>query len=162
MLRLLVPSGVRVEQRLESTGFVAADATQLHQVVANLGTNAGLSMQAAGGVVDIALQDAWCDHAFADEHRPLRPGPCVRLVVRDTGAGMSRETLARLFEPFFTTRGSGEGTGMGLAVVHGIVQNHGGAITVESEPGKGSTFCVYLPALPAPQRGEDALAGEPG
>ncbi len=162
MLRLLVPSGVRVEPRLESTGFVAADATQLHQVVANLGTNAGLSMRAAGGVVEIALEDAWCDRAFADEHRPLPPGPCVRLVVRDTGAGMSRETLARLFEPFFTTRGSGEGTGMGLAVVHGIVQNHGGAITVESEPGKGSTFCVYLPALPAPQRGEGALAGEPG
>jgi hypothetical protein len=78
----------------------------------------------------------------------------VRLSVRDTGAGMSPETLARLFEPFFTTRGPGEGTGMGLAVVHGIVQNHGGATTVESAPGKGSTFCVYLPALPAPPRGE--------
>jgi PAS domain S-box-containing protein len=161
MLRLLVPAGVTVEERLESTGFVAADATQLHQVVANLGMNAGLSMQAAGGVVEIALEDARCDHAFADEHRPLRPGPCVRLSVRDTGAGMSPETLARLFEPFFTTRGPGEGTGMGLAVVHGIVQNHGGATTVESAPGKGSTFCVYLPALPAPPRGEDALAPEP-
>jgi PAS domain S-box-containing protein len=148
MLRVLVPPGVLVRERLESTALVAADATQLEQLVMNLGTNAGLAMKETGGSVEIALEDACVDAGFAERHPPLRSGQCLLLTVRDQGCGMSRETLARIFEPFFTTRPARDGTGMGLAVVHGIVHNHGGAITVSSEPGHGSTFCVYLPGVP--------------
>jgi PAS domain S-box-containing protein len=150
MLRHAVPKGVEVRPRLASTVLVAADATQLHQVVLNLGTNAGFAMQERGGTIEIELEDAQVDEAFAESHHPLRAGPCLRLVVRDHGYGMTAETLSRAFEPFFTTRAPRDGTGMGLAVVHGIVHNHGGAITVESEIGRGSTFTVYLPALPQP------------
>ena len=158
MLRLLVPPGVTVCERLHSTALVAADATQLQQVVLNLGTNAGLAMPAQGGSIEIALEDVTIDAAFADAHRPLRAGACVRLAVRDDGYGMRAETLARIFEPFFTTRSSRGGTGMGLAVVHGIVHSHGGAITVETQLGQGSTFNVYLPALPR-SADADALPG---
>ncbi|MFN8093156.1 MAG: PAS domain S-box protein [Vicinamibacteria bacterium] len=147
MLRHLAPHGVEVRTRLESRGRVAADATQLQQVVLNLGSNAGRAMSETGGTIEVELADATVDPAFAESHPPLRAGRCVRLSVRDTGHGMGAETLARIFEPFYTTRAAKDGTGMGLAVVHGIVHNHGGAITVESEPGRGSTFSVYLPAL---------------
>jgi PAS domain S-box-containing protein len=148
MLRHLVPRGVDVRVRLDSTVSVAADPTQIHQVVLNLGTNAGLAMNGTGGVVEVVLEDAEVDGPFAEGHPPLRAGACLRLVVQDRGCGMTRETLAHIFEPFFTTRAPRDGTGMGLAVVHGIVLSHGGAITVESHLGRGSTFCVYLPALP--------------
>jgi PAS domain S-box-containing protein len=156
MLRHLVPRGVEVHARFESTAHVAADSTQLHQVVLNLGTNAGLAMAATGGVVEVALEDAHVDEAFAESHQPLRPGACLRLVVRDQGCGMTQETQSHIFEPFFTTRAPRDGTGMGLAVVHGIVHKHGGAITVESQVGLGSTFSVYLPALARPARGDGA------
>ena len=148
MLRHLAPHGVAVRTRLESRGRVAADVTQLQQVVLNLGSNAGRAMSETGGTIEVELADATVDPAFAESHPPLRAGRCVRLSVRDAGHGMGAETLARIFEPFYTTRAAKDGTGMGLAVVHGIVHNHGGAITVESEPGRGSTFSVYLPALP--------------
>ena len=162
MLRRLVPRGVDVRARLDSTVRVAADPTQLHQVVLNLGTNAGLAMAATGGVVEVALEDARVDESFAESHEPLRPGPCLRLVVRDRGCGMTAETMSHIFEPFFTTRAPRDGTGMGLAVVHGIVHDHGGTITVESEVGRGSTFSVYLPALEPPENGDPAARGNGG
>ena len=158
MLRHLVPRGVEVRARLDSTVRVAADPTQLHQVVLNLGTNAGFAMAATGGVVEVAVEDARADETFAESHPPLRAGACLRLVVRDRGCGMTAETMSHIFEPFFTTRAPRDGTGMGLAVVHGIVHNHGGAITVETEVGRGSTFSVYLPALASPDEDEAARA----
>jgi PAS domain S-box-containing protein len=148
MLRVIAPERVQIRERLDSTALVAGDATQLQQVVLNLGTNAGLAAREEGGTIEVALEDVTVDAAFAEANRPLRAGHCVRLVVRDDGYGMRPATVARAFEPFFTTRGAQGGSGMGLAVVHGIVHNHGGAITVESELGRGSTFTVYLPALP--------------
>ena len=90
------------------------------------------------------------DAAFAKANPPIHPGRFLRLTVRDGGTGMAPDVLERAFEPFFTTRPQGEGTGMGLAVVHGIVHRHGGIITAESEPGQGSTFSVYLPVVAAP------------
>jgi two-component system cell cycle sensor histidine kinase/response regulator CckA len=162
MLRRLVPRGVEVRARLDSTVRVAADPTQLHQVVLNLGTNAGLAMAATGGVVEVAAEDARVDESFAESHEPLPPGPCLRLVVRDRGCGMTAETMSHIFEPFFSTRAPRDGTGMGLAVVHGIVHGHGGTITVESEVGLGSTFSVYLPALEPTERGDAPRAGGNG
>jgi CheY-like chemotaxis protein len=114
-------------------------------------------MRDHGGVLDVTLEDVELDATFAARHAEVVPGRFQRLVVRDTGCGMSREVLARIFEPFYTTRENGEGTGMGLAVVHGIVKRCRGAITVESEPGRGTTFEILLPvaariapAAPAP------------
>jgi CheY-like chemotaxis protein len=126
---------------------VVGDPTQLHQVLLNLCTNAAYAMP-QGGVLEVRL-------AMADIPGPvatpatLPPGRYVRLTVRDTGHGMDSATLQRIFEPFFTTKPAGEGTGLGLSVVHGIVAAHGGDIAVESQPGVGTRFTVYLPASAA-------------
>ena len=139
--------------------FVAGDATQLHQVVLNLMTNASQAMEeAGGGRLTVAVEP--CD--FAPDGDPLTarlpPGPGVRLVVEDTGPGMPDEVKARLFEPFFTTKPPGVGTGLGLSVVHGIVQTHEGAIAVTSEVGVGTRFDVVFPAVPAPPAPAAAIA----
>jgi CheY-like chemotaxis protein len=129
---------------------VLADAGQMHQVVMNLCTNAVQALEPAGGQLTVALDTVEVDANFALARAPLKPGPHVRLTVADTGVGMDAVTLERIFEPFFTTKPPGRGTGLGLAVVHGIVQSHEGAVTVESQAGVGTTFHVYLPATAAP------------
>lgn len=127
---------------------VVADDAQLDQVLLNLLLNAGQAMPSSGLLtlrtlaVDVSATDA--------SIHGTEPGRYVRIVVQDTGAGMTADTMAHIFEPFFTTKERGRGTGLGLASVYGIVTNHGGFITVESEVGKGSTFCVNLPAVQAP------------
>ena len=147
-LRASLPATIAIHLHLaETAGPVLADATQIHQVVMNLCTNAGYAMREMGGTLDIALDGVEIDPAVAATHPDLTPGPYVRLTVHDTGPGMSPEVLARLFEPYFTTKALGAGSGMGLAVVHGIVASHGGAVTVRSAPGQGATFTVYLPRL---------------
>lgn len=124
---------------------VLADASQIHQVFMNLCTNAKHAMQENGGLLTVTLQNMEVDEELARLHPSLLSVNYVRLTVRDSGHGMDHITRERLFEPFYTTKNPGEGTGMGLAVVHGIVVAHGGEITVFSEPGKGSEFNVYLP-----------------
>jgi len=150
-----LPASIRVKARLGAgEDWVLADPTQLHQLVVNLCTNAGHAMREQGGDLQLTLQAV----RFGGDIAPppgLRPGDYLHLEVRDTGHGMPPEVLGRIFEPFFTTKRPGEGTGLGLSVVHGIVKNHGGAITVESEPGKGSRFHVYLPAGERPQAGSE-------
>ncbi len=127
--------------------IVRADPTQLHQVLMNLGTNAMHAMRRSGGILEYGLHLVTVDGRTKGPLASLRRGPYVDLTVKDTGTGMDRATLERIFEPFFTTKKSGEGTGMGLAVVHGIITSLHGAITVESEPGKGTTFHVVLPLM---------------
>ena len=124
---------------------VLADASQMHQVVMNLGTNAAHAMAERGGVLQIELDSVTIGRTLATPAAGLQPGRYVHMAVRDTGTGMTPEVRSRVFEPFFTTKGTA-GTGLGLSVVHGIVADHGGAITVDSESGKGSTFHVYLPS----------------
>jgi PAS domain S-box-containing protein len=146
LLRATLPATIEIRQVIgRDVGTVMADPTQLHQVLMNLCTNAEHAMRESGGQLEVRLEALEVDQALASDHPELEPGPYVRLSVQDTGHGISPEILERIFEPFFTTKGVGEGTGMGLAVVHGIVTSHGGAITVESTPGKGTTFVVYLP-----------------
>jgi PAS domain S-box-containing protein len=154
LMRAALPSTIEIRRKLVANAAVMADPTQIHQVVVNLCTNAGLAMR-DGGVLELGLDDVDLDASFAEVHAGVEPGRFVHLSVRDTGCGMSPEMLAHIFEPFYTTRAKGEGTGMGLAVVHGIVRNHGGLIAVDSEPGSGSTFHIYLPAISAPAA-EDA------
>ncbi|MEI6514602.1 MAG: ATP-binding protein, partial [bacterium] len=127
--------------------IVKADPTQMHQVIMNLCTNAIHAMQEKGGKLEIGIRQATVDSRTRGALARLRYGAYVEVYVRDTGHGMDRLVLDRIFEPFFTTKRSGEGTGMGLAVVHGIITAMQGAITVESEIGKGTTFHVFLPLL---------------
>jgi len=127
---------------------VIGDATQLHQVVMNLCTNAIHAMK-AGGRLCVAVSALDIDAGRAPSQSTLSPGRHVRLSVEDSGCGMDEATRARIFEPFFTTRKSGRGTGLGLALVHDIVTDLGGAIEVESAPGAGSTFSIYLPMADA-------------
>jgi len=125
---------------------VLADATQIHQVVMNLGTNAWHAMEARPGRLTIGLRAVHVDAAQCGRHPDLRPGLYACLSVADQGIGIGAAVRERIFDPFFTTKEPGKGTGLGLAAVHGIVKAHAGAIVVESEPGRGSTFSVYLPA----------------
>ncbi len=144
-LRASLPSTVAIQQNIESgTGTVLADPTQLHQVIMNLCTNAGHAMREQGGVLEVNLTEVDLDGESVAQFPDLDPGAYLRLTVRDTGHGIDHDIIGRIFDPFFTTKERGEGTGMGLSVVHGIVHDHGGAITVESEPGEGNTFQVFL------------------
>ena len=146
LLRASLPSTIDFRQFVDAApGVILADPTQLHQVLLNLCTNAEHAMRPRGGVLDLHLRVVNLDADFAAAHPPLRSGPHAKLTIRDTGHGMPHDVLARIFEPFFTTKPLGEGTGLGLAVVHGIVTGHGGAITVESAPGRGTRFDLYFP-----------------
>jgi len=132
--------------------FVQGDSGMIEQVVMNLAVNARDAMP-QGGRLTIGIEAVDIDVSFTNTHPQAREGPFVRLRVRDTGIGMNTETLAHIFEPFFTTKDIGQGTGLGLATVYGIVKQHEGWVEVGSEPGKGSTFDVYLPA-------SDAMPGQ--
>lgn len=147
LLRATIPSTIEIVTTFEKNlPLVLADATSLHQVIVNLGTNASHAMKGRAGRLAISLASEEVDAAFAIAHHDLRVGRYVKLTVSDTGVGMNACTLARIFEPFFTTKAPGEGTGLGLAVVHGIVEAHGGAIYVSSELGVGTRFELYFPA----------------
>ncbi len=130
-------------------GPIKADPGQLEQVVMNLAINARDAMP-RGGRLTIETANVDLGDAFSHLHPGFRPGPFVRLIVRDTGIGMDEETRARLFEPFFTTKGEGKGTGLGLSIAQTIVTQHGGYIAVDSQPGRGATFTIYLPRTEEP------------
>ncbi len=161
LLRVSLPTTIEMQQHMaQDVGAVLADPTQMHQVLMNLCTNAAHAMRDTNGVLHIGLDTVEIDAAAAAALPPLHPGPHVRLTVRDTGHGMAPEVIERIFDPFFTTKGVGEGTGMGLSVVHGILVHHGGAITVESTPGQGTTFAIYLPRIEATVENEDGTEEE--
>jgi PAS domain S-box-containing protein len=146
LARASFPPNVEIRQSLDKgCRLVMGDVTEIHQLLMNLCTNAVHAMRGKGGVLEVGLGMFEADTAFVAGRPHLHEGTYVRLSVSDTGHGMDRATLDRIFEPFFTTTGDGGGTGLGLAVVYGIVSSYGGGITVESEVGKGTTFCVYLP-----------------
>ncbi|HSV92800.1 MAG TPA: ATP-binding protein, partial [Desulfobacterales bacterium] len=163
LMRASLPSTITIVQRLDSRSAVMADPTQIHQVLINLCTNAAHAISGRAGELFVALDDVEPDDAFLARHPELAPGPCQRLTVRDSGCGIEPDIRERIFEPFFTTKARGDGTGMGLSVVLGIVRSHKGAITVDSAPGKGSTFQVYLPVVRRvkPEVPFDAVAGLP-
>jgi signal transduction histidine kinase len=148
LLRASLPATIELRQAIDpAAGDVLADPTQLHQVVMNLCTNAYQAMGSSGGVLEISLGPIEVTADFARQHQNLHEGPCVELKIRDSGAGIEPAAVEHIFEPFFTTNGVGEGTGLGLSVVHGIVTSHDGAIAVDSQSGQGTVFTVYLPRL---------------
>jgi PAS domain S-box-containing protein len=150
MLSRLIGEDIALTTQLDQTaGCVRADPAQLEQMIVNLAVNARDAMP-LGGRLTLETSYIRLDEGFARQHVGLRPGPHVRLTVRDTGVGMDGLIKAHLFEPFFTTKGPGKGTGLGLATVYGIVTQSGGAIRVESEPGQGATFTIELPRVDAP------------
>jgi PAS domain S-box-containing protein len=160
LLRATLPATIQIDTRVDpGTPHVLADATQIHQVLVNLATNAAQAMGARGGTLEMAAAPVQVDTSLVRLHPTLGAGRHARITVTDTGEGMTPEVLARAFEPFFTTRPPGEGTGLGLAVVHGIVLDHGGAIGVQSAPGRGTTVQVYIPEANADPV---AVVEEPG
>jgi len=145
-LRATIPATVEIRSRIdEKSGAILANSVELHQIIMNLCTNAVHAIGDNGGVLEIEVQDADIDHAEKYGFLDLEVGSYVRISVNDTGYGMHPDVIKRIFDPYFTTKEKGVGTGLGLAVVHGIVKKSGGAIKVESEPGKGTTFHIYLP-----------------
>jgi len=153
LLRASLPSTIEIRPEFDpATPTVLSDEIQIHQVLMNLATNSAHAM-ASGGVLRVTLQPFEATAEFAASHPGTRAGPHARLTVSDSGAGMAPEILERVLEPFFTTKAPGEGTGLGLSVIHGIVKRHGGAMEIASEVGRGTTVTLYLPA-------GDVAAGE--
>ncbi len=147
LLRASLPATLEIRTNLSSQSAVIADPTKFHQVLMNLCTNAAHAMRKRGGVLDVCLSDFFLNSESTENNASVQPGPYVKLTVSDTGQGMSRHILDRIFDPFFTTKRKGEGTGLGLSVVHGIVKSFNGHITVRSRPGKGTCFELLLPAV---------------
>jgi PAS domain S-box-containing protein len=160
LLRASLPSTIEIQQEIESEAYILGDAAQVHQIIMNLCVNAGHAMEASGGVLSISLKDEELDSDFTRQYVHLSPGRYVVLRVADTGHGIPGEIIDKVFDPYFTTKSLDKGTGLGLAVVSGIVNNYRGEITVESEVGDGTRFTLFLPAVAAEQ-GADAVSRVP-
>ena len=160
-MRASLPTTIEITQTInETSDVIMADLTQMHQVLMNLCTNAGHAMKETGGVLEIGLKEVVMDALNLIHHPDLKPGRYLELSVRDTGHGIPQENLGRIFDPYFTTKKTGEGTGLGLAVVHGIVKDHGGDLSVYSEVGKGTIFIIYLPLMEKQAEGNERKVKE--
>lgn len=160
MLERTLPKMIDIQLLLgKNISKINADPTQIDQILMNLGVNARDAMP-DGGKLIFETSDIVLEEEYAMTHLEAKPGPYVLLKVTDTGSGMSKETLEHIFEPFYTTKPVGQGTGLGLAMVHGIVKQHGGHISCYSAPGRGTTFSVYFPALAGQEESGEATARE--
>lgn len=147
LLRSTLPTSIDIRCHIENIPFtVDADPTQMHQVITNICTNAAHSMGEKGGMLEVILSKETVRLPLSETVN-LKEGAYIKLRISDTGCGMDSSVISRIFDPFFTTKKVGEGTGLGLSVVFGIVKNHGGAVQVSSQPGRGTTFSIYLPFL---------------
>jgi PAS domain S-box-containing protein len=148
MLRASIPTTIKIEQNVQNCGSIIGDTTQLHQIMMNLCTNAYHAMRESGGVLSVMLELIVLDKNDSTFFSlALPPGHYLKLEISDTGHGIGTTTQRKIFDPYFTTKRKGEGTGLGLAVVHGIVKNFGGQISLYSEPGRGTTFRIYFPQI---------------
>ena len=167
LIRAAIPTSIDIRSHIQpNCSPIMADASQIQQVIVNLCVNAKHAMREHGGILDVSLVESTYGHELGQK-LGLVAGAYLRLMISDTGQGMSPHVQEHIFEPFFTTKDVGEGSGLGLAVVHGIVAGHGGTITVESAVGKGTTFSIHFPvagglsAQPAPTRDlVDVTAGQ--
>ena len=148
LIRATIPSNISMIQNIdEHCGPILADPSQIHQIIMNLCTNAYHAMRQQGGVLEISLAEVQLESGKNERVFQCAPGQYLCLIVRDTGDGIDSKIIDRIFDPYFTTKPPGEGTGMGLAMVHGIVKSYGGEITVASQTGQGTRFKIYLPRL---------------
>jgi len=162
LLRASLPSTIEIRKNIDNEcGAILADPTQIYQVMMNLCTNAYHAMREKGGILEVTLTEVNIDSPDLPPNLDLNPGPYLRLVISDTGHGMDRTVVERIFDPYFTTKGPGEGTGLGLSVVHGIVRSHDGYITVYSELSEGTTFYIYLPLIDVDTKVPEAISTEP-
>jgi len=150
LLKSSILATIEINQDIRSeSDIIMADSTQIHQILMNLFSNAAYALKETGGIITVILDNIELVEGKPADCPDLIPGKYLRLSVSDTGQGIPSDILDRVFDPYFTTKKVGEGTGMGLAIAHGIVKSHGGAITVESEPGKGTTFQMLFPVIDA-------------
>jgi signal transduction histidine kinase len=147
LLRASLPSTIEIRPDIQSEAIVEADPIQIHQVIMNLCTNAGHAMRETGGTLTVTLADETLDRPFTDRFRELAPGEHLKIEVRDTGPGIAPGLMDKIFDPYFTTKEKGEGTGMGLAVVQGIVQSCKGSVTVDTPEDGGVSFKIHLPVI---------------
>ncbi len=147
LLRPTIPSTIDIQQEIVSQSMIQADPTQIHQVVMNLCTNAYHAMLESGGTLRVGLKDVTFTTNMPCTGTLMPAGNYIELEVSDSGSGMDEDTVARIFDPYFTTKEPGVGSGLGLAMVHGIVQTHQGHILVTSKPGRGTTFSLYFPVI---------------
>ena len=160
MIRPSIPSTVEIRKEIgNESGCVMAEPTQIHQILMNFCTNASYSMREKGGILFIGLTDLELTDEIMAQYPILKSKSCVRLTVSDQGNGIEADALDRIFEPYYTTKDKGVGTGLGLAVVHGIVQSYNGAIDVISKPGEGTTFHIYFPRIKAEYLEEYVIPG---
>ncbi|MCF8130409.1 MAG: response regulator, partial [Deltaproteobacteria bacterium] len=146
-IRSTIPTTIQISKSIESNSQIKGNATQVHQVLMNLCTNAAHAMEQEGGVLALSIRDVFIPERITHRNMVLTPGHYMEIRISDTGEGISPDIIDAIFEPYFTTKDPGEGTGMGLAVVHGIVDSYGGKITVDSELNKGTVFTIYLPII---------------
>lgn len=144
-IRSSIPTTIEIRQNIESESLIMGNSTQLHQVIMNLCTNSAHAMEDLGGTLEVSLKDITVDRFTAWKQLDLKFGDYVEIKVADTGTGIQHENIKKIFEPYFTTKSPSEGTGMGLAMVHGIIESYGGKIIVDSIMGKETVFTIYLP-----------------
>lgn len=148
MLRSTLPATIEIREDISRpSDIINSDPTQLNQILLNLCTNAAHAMKEEGGILEVSLHSVTLDEDAASKLKDLIPGNYVKLTVSDTGTGIEPDVMERIFLPYFTTKEAGEGSGMGLSFIRGIVSNHKGMITVDSTPGKGTTFDVFFPSI---------------
>lgn len=145
LIRSTIPTSIEIKESIECNSLIMGNPSQVHQIFMNLCTNAAQEMEDTGGMLEVRLTDIELNERSAQPLLKLKSGNYMKITVSDTGHGIPQDLLGSVFEPYFTTKGVGEGTGMGLALTHGIVESYGGQITVESELGKGTVFSIYLP-----------------
>ena len=146
LLRATIPATIQIQQSIKKDLTIMGDATQIHQVLVNICTNAAQAMEENGGILDLRISDV---PVYGGDHLDdLIPGEYAEIRISDTGVGIDSTIMDKIFDPFFTTRDIGKGTGMGLALVHGIIKSHNGTIRAQSVPGRGSVFTAYLPLIP--------------
>ena len=145
LIRSSIPTTIQIKQNIESDSLIMGNATQVHQILMNLCTNAAHAMEDEGGILELSLKDIVIDTSVNGKLLDLKSGNYIEIKVSDSGVGIAPEIIGSIFDPYFTTKGPGEGTGMGLAMVYGIVESYGGKITVDSTISQGTVFTFYLP-----------------
>ena len=161
-LRSTIPTAINIEQDIQiKDAIILADPNQINQIIMNICINASHAMEETGGTIGVIVEKVILDDKSTKKYPELNPGEHIKIRVSDTGPGINPDIIDRIFDPYFTTKGVGKGSGMGLSIVHGIIKNHNGTITVDSNPGKGTTFNILFPKATEKSKTEKKTTKEP-